>query len=114
MRRLNHRERIRECQHELVDGKPLEPPTGLNRPLTIREQIQMALRQELSAQAEANGFGTFDEENDFEDDDGEAVMLSGLEVEEMVPEEMQGLDGDPDPELDQVAAPEGETEHSVT
>lgn len=51
---------------ELFNPIPLKINTGLTRPLTLKEQIQRCLRQELSEQAAAQGYETFAENNDFE------------------------------------------------
>jgi hypothetical protein len=72
---------------EVNNPMPLAVDSGLKRPPTLKEQIQRVLRQEVSAQAHAQGHETFEEAQDFDiglDDD---EPLSGYEVVDMVPEE---------------------------
>lgn len=50
---------------EAVDPTPVAPPVGYKKQPTIWEQQRMLIRQELSRQAEAKGFETFEESDDF-------------------------------------------------
>lgn len=65
---------LKELRYSMIgeDGKEYPNPvpthinTGLERPLTLQEQIQRVLRTELSKQAQQQGLETFDESEDFE------------------------------------------------
>lgn len=53
---------------EINDPNPVFIP-ALNRPLSLQDQIKRVLRTELSQQASAQGFETFEDADDFEVDD---------------------------------------------
>lgn len=93
------------------------PPPGFEQPLSIQEEIKRFFRNQLSEQAEAQGFETFDESDDFEEEDPEIVPLTHHEVAGMTDAELaeygmsQGYDIALDPlegssgmELDQQTA----------
>ena len=80
---------------EEVDPVPLEAPAGHVAPPPLRERIQAMVRQELSDLAEPDQ-GSFDEEDDFEEEDPEGDILSGHQILLMDPEELgllEELDG---------------------
>lgn len=58
-----------ENGHEVGDPIPVAPPVGLTRRPTMAEQIQTMIRREMSNRAQAEGFETFDEAEDFDIDD---------------------------------------------
>lgn len=71
--------------HEVCNPKPEEIVIG-KRPPSLKEQIQRLVKVELSEQAGAQEFETWEEANDFDiEDDGNP--LSGLEVQDMIDEE---------------------------
>lgn len=70
---------VRQGRREHPDPTPVEVPIGYRAPPTLREQMQMYIREELSAQAARSGLGTFDEENDFEPEDPDEIGLTGYE-----------------------------------
>lgn len=102
--------------HELLNPRPVQMPTSMQRPLSLQEQIRRVLRTELSRQADAQGHETFDEANDFEvldefdieppsqytmdeeflrgenDESGNNVEDAGSDVPDVAPE---GTDGSP-------------------
>lgn len=79
---------------EKVDPVPLEIPVDRQRPLTLREEMMRFIRTEISAQAERAGtFGSFEEEDDFSDEDGE--IYSPYEVVEMDEEDGVGYPVEP-------------------
>lgn len=51
---------------ETVDPTPIAPPIGYKKQPTIWEQQRAMIRSELSRQAEAQGFETFEESDDFD------------------------------------------------
>jgi len=54
---------------EKLDPTPLEIPVGFQRPPSLQEQIQRLVRVELSDKAAAAGAETFEESEDFGEDD---------------------------------------------
>lgn len=70
------------------------------RPLTLREEMQLYIRQEVSAAAKKNGMPSFQEEDDFDLDDGEPDLTSPYTVHDLAygegVEGVNDLNGDPD------------------
>ncbi len=87
---------------ELPDPIPLEMPIGFDHPPSIRELVQEYVRSEMSQQASKDDMGTFEEEDDFEEDDEALLDLSGFEVHEfeMVDEDPQGVPAEDTPVQD--------------
>lgn len=54
---------------EVNNPKPLNLAPGIGRPPTLQEQIQRIMRKEVSQQASAQGFETFEESQDFDIED---------------------------------------------
>lgn len=81
---------------EVVDPQPhelMEP----GRPLSIREELQRFVRGEMLKQrVEAEGHGSFEDEDDFTEDEEEPDLLSPYEAVMMAPEMDETLDGRPD------------------
>lgn len=64
---------LNERGHEVPDPTPMALPVGVKRPLSLREQIQRFVREELSAVSAQQGHETFEEADDFDiedEDDG--------------------------------------------
>lgn len=72
-------------RREYPDPTPVEVPLGYRRPPTLQEEISRIVRQQMSQQAAAEGFETFEEADDFEVDD-DPDPLSAYEMLEMAPE----------------------------
>lgn len=76
--------------HQIPDDRPVEVALRLNRPLTLQERIKRFVREELSQEADANGFDSFDEANDFDipgDDTPEVITtheIRGMSDEELL------------------------------
>ena len=73
-------------------------PTGYETPPTMTELIQLYVREEVSQAASAQNMGTFEEEDDFEEDDEELLPVGQYEVNEYEMAEdpdMQTTLGDP-------------------
>jgi hypothetical protein len=66
---------------EHLDPEPIAIPIGKGE-LSTDQKIKEMVRIEMSKAAEASGYESFEEANDFEDDDDED-MLSGYEVMDM-------------------------------
>lgn len=82
-----------EWGREVPDPRPVDIPAGMRRPLSLKEQIQQAIRNELSRRAAEDGEETFEEADDFEvDEDGEPV--SPYEFIDLEPE-LGDVDADP-------------------
>ncbi len=90
----NFRTRFRLAHDaEVVDPVPHDLMNEKYAPPTIREQIQEAIRDTMSEQARHNGFETFEEANDFEEEDPEADPLTIYEMALMADENEETLDG---------------------
>ena len=82
--RPSQRERLRSrpLDREHPDPTPVALPVGYESPPTMETLIAQYVRHEVSQQASAQGFGTFEEEDDFEDDDPEDLPWSEFELTE--------------------------------
>lgn len=102
-RRLALRIRAQGMQ-EKVDPTPIEV-TADRRPLSLKEQLQAYIRQQVSLAASNEGYGTFEEEDDYEEDENEGEWISPHELRNMQPiapdgdplETMDGTDDSPPP-----------------
>ncbi len=77
----------------VVDPMPHELAHPELRPPSLRQQIQDAIRSEMSIIAQDRGLETFEEADDFEEEDREAEPLTIYEQALMVPENDESLDG---------------------
>ncbi len=77
------REKIngRESAPELLDPVPLEMPIGYGGPPSMRELVQEYVRETMSESREPE-LGSFEEEDDFGEEEPELLDLSGFEVVE--------------------------------
>jgi hypothetical protein len=85
---MNRKQILREraaADLEAVDPKP-HSLLGVSRPLSLREQIQQYVRGQVSLAAQAAGYGSFEEENDFAEPDDEPDLFSPHELRAMTPE----------------------------
>lgn len=106
MRKQQLIERARTMR-EPVDPTPLEVPTN-KRPPTLREQLQAYIRQQVSLTAQESGYDSFEDEDDFEDDENEGEWFSPYELSDMQPDQeagapletLEGTDDTPAPEPD--------------
>lgn len=64
-------QRLDENGHELLDQTPVTVPAGFRRPETLAEQVQRLVRNHISRQAEAEGYESFEESEDFDVDEPE-------------------------------------------
>lgn len=80
--------RYNEKGEELPDGTPVEVPVNLKRPPPLHEMIKAFVRRELSAQADANGQETFEEANDFGEEDEEELPMTPYEGRVVVDEDV--------------------------
>jgi len=95
---------------EVPDPTPIELPIGYDRPPTMRELVHEYVEGAMSAKAAESDYGTFEEEDDFEEDDPNLLDLSGYEVSEfeMVEEDETGEVITPEsPPVDSREPPEG-------
>ena len=79
----------RNGDKEVPDLTPVALPIGYDRPSTMEEMVQKYVRQEVSAQAQDMGYGSFQEEDDFEPEDPSELPLTGYEVTEFAMEDEQ-------------------------
>lgn len=74
---------------EVGDPTPVEVPLNFRPPPTIQEQIKRFVRTELSRQAAEKGHETFDEANDFgQDDEDDGLPRSAHEFTELEEERL--------------------------
>lgn len=73
-------------RYEEPDQRPVEWPSGVGRPKTIQELIQDAIRTEFARSAQAEGFESFEEADDFEVDEGEDEFASPYEIVDLAPD----------------------------
>lgn len=67
LRRKKQIEGLDKHGHEIPDPTPMEPPIGYVKQPSLAEQIRDAIRShELKKEAEAAGFETFEEAEDFD------------------------------------------------
>lgn len=94
---MNFRTRFREAagSTDPVDPMPHELANPDLAPPTIRETIQQAIRSELSIIAEDRGLESFQDADDFTEDDPEVDPLTIYEQALLVPENDETLDGTP-------------------
>lgn len=83
---------------EYPDQTPVHIPgvTDKPAPLSLREELQRYVRQEMSRQAQEQQLESFDEADDFEVDDEEPDLTTEYSVTEMSPPPGSiSLDGEP-------------------
>lgn len=91
----NFRTRFREARdQEVADPIPHELSHPDYAPPTLQQQIKAAIRTEISLAAEARGYETFEDSDDFSEDDPEQDQLTIYEKVLMVPENDEVLDSD--------------------
>lgn len=73
-RRVLIREASQEAQKEVVDPVPVEIPLSNQRPPSLKEEMMRYIRQEISNQARDKGHETFEEFDDFSDDEPEMAL----------------------------------------
>ncbi len=87
---------LNEDGHEVVSDKPVSMPLGFTRPPTLHEQIQRAIRQEMSARAVAEGQESFEDADDFDigddfDPESPYEMIFDPAVGQDVPRAVAGI-----------------------
>lgn len=93
--------RSRHHQGEVPDPTPLHVPGKSDRPLSLRDEMRRFVREELSKQASQHDAGTFEDEDDFEEEDDAMDLLTPYTVSNLVPEGAapdDDLEGKPTPE----------------
>jgi hypothetical protein len=65
---------------EMPDPTPVEVPLHMQRPLTLAEQVQRLVRQQLSAQAANQGYESFEDADDFDVEGDDNPPESGYEI----------------------------------
>lgn len=73
--------KLNERGHEVLDSTPLRLPIGFKRPETLAEQVQRLVRTHLSQVAEAEGYETFEEADDFDIPEDDHMVPSPYEME---------------------------------
>lgn len=75
---------LNEKGQEVLDSTPMAKPPGWTEPETIVQQIHRLVREEISRQAVAEGFESFEEADDFDVDDDPEIK-SAYEIDEGLP-----------------------------
>lgn len=70
---------------EINDPKPISVPTGIQRPLTLQEQIKRLMRVELSRASVDNGYESWEEANDFNVGDGDEPLETQYTMKDEIP-----------------------------
>lgn len=70
-----------ENGHEVPDPTPVAMPAGFQRPPSIRDLLRAMVSTELSRQAEAEGYESFEEADDFNVGDDPEIMRSDYELD---------------------------------
>ncbi|AXL14875.1 hypothetical protein [Microviridae sp.] len=73
---------------EMLDTTPIEMPLGAMQPTPIHELIARMVRQAVQAETEEE-HETFDEANDFEEDDDTLLDMSPYTLQDMEPDDWQ-------------------------
>lgn len=104
-RRLALRQRAQSMKGP-ADGTPLEVSVE-RRPQSLREQLQAYVREQVSLAAQAQGDGSFEDEDDFDEEDDNETWFSPhelLPMQEEAPidaphsETLDGTDDSPPPQ----------------
>jgi len=95
---------LARADKETPDPTPVEIPGGMVAPDTIQEMIQRYVRNEVSQQAAMDNLGTFEEEDDFTEDDTDDLPFSEFDVTdyELEPDPEMPPTDDADPPADEV------------
>lgn len=100
---IPRRVQLREASQntgEVLDDTPVELSGGGEPPLSLRDEMRRFVRQELSQQQAAIGEATFEDEDDFTEDEDTGDLVSAYTVQDLVPEEgpADELEGEPNHE----------------
>lgn len=90
---MNPREyiRTRPTRPDPIDPEPHELALK-DEPPTIREEIERFIRSNLSMKAQEEGYESFEESEDFSEDDPDADLLSPYEAVQMALDEIADED----------------------
>ncbi len=93
--KLTYREQLKQKKNppEDIDCTPMVLPSNMQRPPSLEQEIARFVRTELSARAAENENDTFEEANDFTEDDPDVLDLTPYELAVLEPDEL----GDPAP-----------------
>lgn len=71
-------------------GVPTEAPVSAHRPPSIEDMVKMYIRQNVSAAAQADDDESFDEADDFEEEDADTIPITHHQVVAMTEDELRG------------------------
>jgi len=77
-------------QPEENSGIPVEAQVGFHRPPSIEEMVKMYIRQNVSQAADEDGEETFDEADDFEEEDPDVIPITHHQIVAMTEDELRG------------------------
>lgn len=67
--------------HEVLDSTPLALPLGFKKPESLDDQIRRLVRTHISAQAQEQGFETWEDADDFDIPDDQADPATPFEMD---------------------------------
>lgn len=81
-----------------LDSTPVEMPFGSCRPTPLQDLIARMVREAVESE-KGDEFESFEESNDFEEEDPDTLDLSRYELQELPPEPLEdfSIEDDPDP-----------------
>lgn len=79
---MGNLKRLQGAPEVLADTTPMEMPVGFNRPLTLQEQIARMVRNAVEMER-GDDFGSWEDEDDFEEEDPNTLDLSRYELQEL-------------------------------
>lgn len=79
----------REPDKEIPDTTPVHVPGNTQKPPSLREDMRRFIREELSKQAQVHEAETFEDADDFEEENPDLDMLTAYTVIDLKPEEGQ-------------------------
>lgn len=94
---------------EELDETPVEMPLGACQPTPLNELIARMVQQAVQQESE-DEFETFDEANDFDDVDPDALDMSPYELTELRPESAESAELEAETAREAVEEPKGDPE----
>lgn len=73
----------RAQEPEEHDDTPVEIPAALKQPETMQEMLARLIAERVAGQAQAQGFDTWEEDEDFEDEDPNLLDMTKYEFQEL-------------------------------
>lgn len=111
----SRREQLREASQgtgEVPDDEPVHIPGDSCRPMTLREEMRRFIREQISQHAEVNEQETFEEQDDFSEEDAEPDLLTAYSISDLEekynPNTSYALEGEEKPPTEGGDTPDAE------